>query len=1130
MQRKALKRFTVLVLPPVLSSFICCLFILIKPISHFSGEHFSFLLFTIFNLFFYPNGSIGSQIELTVLGFVFGVVGLGISNLSIYFTVLVNKETIDHTFARTIPCVTLTLIAFVAAYARSKLPRLMVASRTIQFVAAWSLTSNLRAITAMRTFLDLFWPLLWGSLIPLIVCMICFPVSARQQFSKQVIQALKDAEEAQVASYKVLFATNELDSSLSDLTRLRAQYFRNARRLPSMLGECLFEFSYDFVGVDRIAPFVGIVDNLRVSLANGSNDLIDTSMYNMDESQKDILGLSDDADDDLVCVEDLKKIITVMHQTILNSLSLVRRTLRTALIEKSAKHVTLEDIDVQKQLLQQAATNCRGEMHTILIKNLANNPPHHSSLFKKHLCMLSYYSVTLFKISSDLVFALTCASEVLENRLKNRRKVHIPRNFWSWLKAPSTTLTDFGLKPDGNDDFLSAEQKEQHKHQHTFEQEMQLQAYATYAIRRSHLKQTGFSIKYWFLNIWDAPSVLEFRLRVSRYFRTVKSSRHLRFALKNAAGVALLSIPGFLPYGSKGQTWFFENKGVWMVISYFYVLEPSTGATYRVGLWRLTGTILGAVYGFIVNIITENNPYGITVLVTAISILIAWLVRMSSIPGVGTVFAVTFPPIIFPVYLDTTPFASFTIALTRAYMIAIGIVAAILVNLVWWPFHARENFTLQVSKAISEITKLYLVLSRQTLGVTTLAESRAQFDLTEKNVQSALNGCDTLLEPLRLELSVIPKPVTLYRKMITSLQRTHDLMISLRYIRERIQKETLFEIRDQRLNFINALILVFYASTHAFRSSTPLPQFLPSLHMALSEMLGAIDGKLVDILSDDDFTLRRQLADYRLHYALSEAEILLGLVTSMEEMLSIAKSLFGQTSIFDESPVDEGENMETLPLHSIGHTGWSSGPTSPTINSLASPKKRKFSIKHKEESNDTYAREKPSDAYILNYSPSSAASSPKKDSSYMSISELEGKNLPPRSNSKKENADSVQLAKDVHKVPSSTIGDASLMSLSELANKNLPPRSHSKKANIDGVPLAKDVFAGSSTSASPVKAQQPQMNVHDYVYDSNHDNQDSSRTSARNTYNESPTSSSTQYRTRTQRNDSRSSSNSNSKI
>lgn len=100
------------------------------------------------------------------------------------------------------------------------------------------------------------------------------------------------------------------------------------------------------------------------------------------------------------------------------------------------------------------------------------------------------------------------------------------------------------------------------------------------------------------------------------------------------------------------------------------------------------------------------------------------------------------------------------------------------------------------------MTKLYLILSRQTLGVTTLAESRTQFNITEKNVQAALNACDTLLEPLRLELSIIPKPVTLYRKMISSLQRTHDLLVSLRYVRERIQKETVIEIKDQRLNFV----------------------------------------------------------------------------------------------------------------------------------------------------------------------------------------------------------------------------------------------------------------------------------------------------------------------------------------
>lgn len=398
-------------------------------------------------------------------------------------------------------------------------------------------------------------------------------------------------------------------------------------------------------------------------------------------------------------------------------------------------------------------------------------------------------------------------------------------------------------------------------------------------------------------------------------------------------------------------------------------------------------------------------------------------------------------------------------------------------------------------------------MSRQTLGVTTLAASRTQFNITERNVQAALNACDTLLEPLRLELSIIPKPVTLYRKMITSLQRTHDLLVSLRYVRERIRKETVVEIKDQRLNFvsesqvypvkliisqINALILVFYASMHAFRSSTPLPQFLPSLYTALNDMLSAIDDKLIEILSSDEMILRRQLSSYRLHYALSEAEILLGLVTSMEEMLSIAKSLFGQTSIFDESPNDEKgetENLDSLPLHTLGHTGWSSGPTSPTMQILTSPAK-KLSLKHRENGVEKQVKEYPGDAYILNYSPPGASVSPppSKDTSIMSLSELANK----ESKDTKDSKDNKEYAK-------------------------LPPRTHSKRRNrnIEGIPLARDLFqqASSSTSSSPVDQQ-------------NYLSRPSSLTSART----SPVESTNQYRTRTRRKDSGSSYSSNTRI
>ena len=906
--------------------------------------------------------------------------------------------------------------------------------------------------------MDLWWPTLFGSMIPLIVCIICFPVSARQKFSKQVIQALEDAEETLKATLKVLFTTDNVNVPLDDLTRLRLKFFQNSKALPELLGECLFEFSYDYVGVNHIAPFVNIIDRIRVSLSNGSNDLIDTSIYynNGNDKNNDILGLNESTEDEIECVEEIKRLINIMHKLILNSLSLVRRILNLALKNKNCNDdISIEDIDLQKQLLKQCAINCRKDIHNILIKHLTQLKPNdQNTLFKKHLCILSYYSVMLFKLSADLIFALQTSSDILNVRHRNRRKIHFPSHFLNWLKAPSTSQVghEFGLKPDLQDDILTSEQSEQERHRYSFEEELQLQAYASYAIRRSHLKQGKISLRYWFLNIWDSPGFLKSRLYIYRLLTSFIHSRHLQFALKNAAGVGFLSIPGFLPHGTKGQTWFFEEKGVWMVISYFYVLEPSTGATYRVGLWRIMGTILGAVFGFLVNLITKGNPIGITVLVTFISIIVACIVRMSSVPGVGTVLAVTFPPIIFPVYLDTANFASFTIALTRAYMIAIGIIAAVIINHIWCPFHAREKFTLQVSKSLSEMSKLYLIISRQSLGVMSIAAGRLQFDLTEKRVQGALNRCDALLEPLRSELSIIPKPLTLYRKMISSLQRTHDLLISLKYVRERIiQKETILDIKDQRLNFINALILVFYATTHAFRSSTPLPQFLPSLHTALNDMLTAIDEKLGEVLLDDEFDIRRQIEDYRLQYSLSEAEILLGLVNAVEDMLTISKSLFGQTSIFEDNSNtfndDIGnvncDNYDTLPLHSlnnnlIGFSGWS---ISPVMQYNISPVKTKWTkgtfLEKKSKKDNNKNHDMTDDAFILNYSPQSSSSrtfATNSNSNSNSNNSITSQ-LPPRTNSKKKNY---------------------------ISNNN----NNNNSNNLIGIPLEIDLFNSHSNASS----------------------------------------------------------------
>jgi hypothetical protein len=46
--------------------------------------------------------------------------------------------------------------------------------------------------------------------------------------------------------------------------------------------------------------------------------------------------------------------------------------------------------------------------------------------------------------------------------------------------------------------------------------------------------------------------------------------------------------------------WFEDFRGAWTVLSYMYVLEVHTGATLRVGFFRMIGTFLGAVAAFVV--------------------------------------------------------------------------------------------------------------------------------------------------------------------------------------------------------------------------------------------------------------------------------------------------------------------------------------------------------------------------------------------------------------------------------------------------------------------------------------------------------------------------------------------------
>ncbi|QRV99790.1 fusaric acid resistance-like protein [Ceratobasidium sp. AG-Ba] len=393
---------------------------------------------------------------------------------------------------------------------------------------------------------------------------------------------------------------------------------------------------------------------------------------------------------------------------------------------------------------------------------------------------------------------------------------------------------------------------------------------------------------------WNRSGVLHFRIRLSRFVRRIQHSKHARHAVKNALGVTLLAVPSFLAQGTPGRTYFKQEHGVWAIISFMYVLEPNTASTWRVGIMRLCGTLIGATFAFVTWVICRENPYGIVTMITAGEILLTWLVR-SSTPGVGVVASVTIPPIIFSPYLGLDYTSVIGLAAIRGMQISIGIIGAILVNHFLFPRHCRVMFLSGMAHVLANLTQLYLHLSHRTLHETARTRSGmirgAKLDLKLREMIAREN---VLLKQMEHEISLMPKPTILYRNATETIQRIADLMSGLRRIRENVpQKEAITQVLQHRQHTVSCICIVLYTCEHAFRSRRPLPQMLPSPRKAFEALSREVMEAVHNAPRATDIA-----------YAVAENEVLEEMIEALENLISVTRELFGTNQWLFEGSVD----------------------------------------------------------------------------------------------------------------------------------------------------------------------------------------------------------------------------------
>ncbi|KAF9002047.1 hypothetical protein BDQ17DRAFT_1357989 [Cyathus striatus] len=851
----------------VLSTIICAILIVLRPFSKFGGSS-AFLALTIKELVFSAQGNLPQQIEATVLHLSGGLLAIAVSAVA---NSLASLRDPSSPTARFIPALFLALITFSAGWIKSRLPRLTLASRIACFVSIWLLTYDVGERQNVKTRSHNFlWMLLVAACSSLFPSMLLLRWSSTQ-FASDLAVAFSKLNQALSACVS--------QTSSEDVPTIHADLLRISMALNSVYQQASFELRIGRVSVKSLKPLIGLVEHLRRALS--MKMLLPAAVYDAEKNETK---------------ETFYKTATELTNAILKAMKTVEATILGCFDKGLSPPLRTEKADLLAT--HGRLTNCivaaRHELRKICDDSDAQPPSQKPVNLPVDILELCSCMISLLQIAHEMQHALNITGDIIDTYNQSALRLWYPHFSLAWLGvAPSTILVD----EDGS--FLDEEISDVGTTSLSTQEVIQgiAEHASPTAAKRPKLVGKLMSAAWWrslVYILWNHPRVLTFRLALSRAFRAINHSPHLRHAFKNAAGVTILAIPAFLSPGSQGRKWFTTCYGQWMLISYVWVLETNTGATWRVAYLRLSGTITGAIYAYVASVICRSNPYGLVVLVAFAELPISWVIIKTSFFSLGTVASITLPPILFTAYFNSNADSTWEIALLRMALISAGIVAALLTNSIFFPRHCRVMFLNSACRTLGLASQLYISMSRDLFHhhqIPPIIYKRETYIL-ERSIRKSLHRMSLLLRTMDDELSLVPKPMRRYRHLHDILRQLSDLLTSLRKVREHIpRKYTVTAVARQRREMVSSICVSLFAAEQVFRARRPLPQFLPSCRTAVSSLGNVIHAQIQSSIDKGGEPLGMALV-----YAFAEMNALTELVETIDELLDVTRQLFGTSS------------------------------------------------------------------------------------------------------------------------------------------------------------------------------------------------------------------------------------------
>ena len=177
-----------------------------------------------------------------------------------------------------------------------------------------------------------------------------------------------------------------------------------------------------------------------------------------------------------------------------------------------------------------------------------------------------------------------------------------------------------------------------------------------------------------------------------------------RFAVKVTIVTTLFSIPAWL---SQSNIWWNNNESWWVVATIWVAMIPRVGGNVQDLVTRTSCAALAAIWGAVTYTAGSGNPYVVAVFAVVFMIPMLYRFTLSCHPRSGLLGCVTFTVVSLSEYSSQGRPSVVTVAWTRGLAFVLGVVAAVLVNWILWPFVARHELRKSVSAMLLHCGILY---------------------------------------------------------------------------------------------------------------------------------------------------------------------------------------------------------------------------------------------------------------------------------------------------------------------------------------------------------------------------------------------------------------------------------------